>query len=117
MKNKDPLYISVRGCVSRNAAIDPSAFMRQKSSYQLAMLGITSQCSKAKDPKCADENPRSVPDETSGVSDVNGFISRLSKDNQRAMPGKYRNLPKGVSNVFILRVSTLGKNVGYTFTK
>ncbi|MEO6916221.1 MAG: glycosyl hydrolase family 28-related protein [Chitinophagaceae bacterium] len=97
--------------------LDPTGFTRQKSGYKLAMLGITSQCSKSKDPKCADENPRSVADETIGITDVNSFITALSRDNQRAMPRRYRNLPVGVSNVYISRVSTLSGNAGYTFNK
>src|SRR5205823_4225456 len=85
--------------------MDPSAFMREKGSYKLAMLGISSQCSKAKNPNCTSEDPRSVADAVTNVGDLNGFIAKMSKDSQKAMPRKFRNLAAGVSNILISRVS------------
>lgn len=97
--------------------MEPTAFMKEKGSYKLAMLGITSQCNKSKNPTCTSEDPRSIPDNAANVPDVNSFIARMTKDGQKALPRKYKNLPAGVSNIFISRVSTMGANTGYTFTR
>jgi hypothetical protein len=97
--------------------MDPTGFMREKGKYKLAMLGISSQCSKSKNPNCTSEDPRSVADAVINVSNLDAFIARMSKDSQKAMPRKYKNLPAGVSNILISRVSTYTANTGYTFTK
>ena len=83
----------------------------------IAMLGITSQCFKSKNPKCVSEDPRSIADNSANIPDMSAFISDLTREGQKAMPKKYRNLPDGVSNIFISRVSTLSGNTGYTFIK
>jgi hypothetical protein len=103
--------------VSMINKLDPSAFLREKGSYKVAMLGISAQCSKSKNPNCVSEDPRSVADAVANVPNLDAFIARMSKDSQKAMPRKYKNLPAGVSNILISRVSTYTANTGYTFTK
>jgi hypothetical protein len=94
---------------------DPTAFLSQKTGAKLAMLGITSQCFKAHDRLCSDENTRTAADKMLNVPDKNKFINELTADNRRALPRSYRNLSPGVSNIFISRVSVLTNNTAFTF--
>ncbi len=96
---------------------EPLLFLNQKTSSQIAMLGITSQCFKNADSTCIDENPRSVADGTRNINDLTAFIMALIKDNRKAMPKPFAKLPVGTSNIYISRVCTYNGNTAYTFKK
>jgi hypothetical protein len=94
---------------------NPFDFLKQKNAAGIAMLGISSQCFKSYDPGCADENIKSYPDQLLNVKQKNDFIYQLTRDDRKAVPGRYRNLPDGISNILISRVSVLTGTTAFTF--
>jgi hypothetical protein len=94
---------------------NPAAFLSQKTGARLAMLGITSQCFKSLDRSCADENTSTAADRMVNVPDKNKFINELIADNRKALPRSYTNLPAGISNILLSRVSVLTNNTAITF--
>jgi hypothetical protein len=97
--------------------MNPLSFLQKPTKSKIAVIGISSQCFKSKDANCADESPLSINDSLNNISHARSFISKLSMDNRKAMPRRYKTLKDGVSNIFISRVSTLNGNTSYTFRK
>jgi hypothetical protein len=96
---------------------DPRAFLRSRPSSRIAMLGISTQCFEMHNIKCTTGNPQSIPDISVNVPDLNKFISQLTTDTRKAMPGAFVTLPAGISNIYISRVSTTNGKTAYTFQK
>ena len=84
---------------------DPSSFLQQNMTSQIAMVGITTQCFNIAGITCATGDPQSLEDRSINVPNVDKFINDLTKENRKAMPIPYTNLADGISNVYISRVS------------
>jgi hypothetical protein len=96
---------------------EPRAFLKNKTSSRIALLGITYQCVGTSNIQCTTGDPRSFPDVSVNVQEVNKFINQLTADTRKAMPRPYLSLPAGVSNIYISRVTTSNGKTAYTFQK
>ncbi|MBE7173727.1 MAG: hypothetical protein INR73_24355 [Williamsia sp.] len=94
---------------------NPVDFLKAKTSAQIAMLGISTQCFKQADKNCTNENPLSVPDKLVNVSTVESFLKELTSDNRRANPQPYTYLAAGVTNLYISRVFAYTAKGAFTF--
>jgi hypothetical protein len=93
---------------------DPYEYIKQGANSQLALLGSNAQCEDSR-PICA--TVLSIPDKTYGIKDVNTFIDNNTAFDLNQKPLLYRNLPAGVSNIFMSRVSIGASAKGIVFTK
>lgn len=95
--------------------INPFDFLKTNTSTQIAMMGISSQCFKPADKNCISEDPQSLPDKLVNIPAINPFLKDLTSDNRRAVPQRYTNLAKGVSNIYISRVFAYTAKGAFTF--
>lgn len=79
--------------------------------YKAAFLGLNAQCMDAKNKACA--MIYSVTDKMSDKLDLPVFLDDMTTLTRKSKPVKYNNLPAGVSNIYISRVSigTMGKGI------
>jgi hypothetical protein len=80
----------------------------------MALLGSTAQCFNGSE-GC--KNVFSIPDKTAGFSDLPAFLNEMMANNSKLKPVPYQNLPKGVSNIYISRISIGAARKGIVFTK
>jgi hypothetical protein len=94
--------------------MDALDFLRQTNSFKGAFLGITTQCFKTADPDC--KSIKSLPDRQSNVTDLYPFLDAQTEQDRTGRPVPFKNLPAGVSNIFISRVSLGSLDKGIVFS-
>jgi len=93
--------------------MDPLAFLKARGSFKAAGLGLNVQCFRANDPAC--QNISWVEDKWQNVPDINPYLDDLTAQTRESRPLLYKELPSGVSNVLITRVSfgTLKRSIEF----
>jgi len=90
-------------------------FIGKGGSWKGAFLGINTQCFNANDPSC--KSIASIPDATHNIGDINPFLDALTAQDRSTEPRMLRNLPAGVSNIYISRVTLGNMQEGILFSK
>jgi hypothetical protein len=93
--------------------MNPVDFLKDGGSYKGAFLGFNAQCFKADDPAC--KTILSINDQLHNVPDVNPFLDTMTARDRESRPILFRNLPAGVSNIYISRVSLGAMSNGIVF--
>lgn len=83
--------------------MNPVDFLKDGGSYKGAFLGLNAQCFRADDPGC--KSILSINDQLHNVPDANPFLDTMTTQDRESRPVLFGNLPEGVSNIFISRVS------------
>ena len=83
--------------------MDVLAFVEKGASYKGAFLGLNAQCFRNNDPAC--RYIIGINDRLQNVSDVNKFLDTQTAPARDSRPIPYSNLPAGVSNIYVSRVS------------
>lgn len=91
----------------------PLSFIRPEASYNGAFLGWSAQCFLPNNPAC---DVADMADRLVNVSDTSAFLEELTTADRSAEPLLLHELPKGVSNIYISRVSLGNMNRGIVFT-
>jgi pectate lyase-like protein len=92
--------------------VQPLGFLGQTPDYKGAFLGLNSQCF-GKDPACM--HIISIDDQTPNVADTNQFLDDMTAQDRENMPLLLKNLPSGVSNIYLSRVNLGAMNNGIIF--
>lgn len=85
----------------------PLDFLKNGASYRGGFLGLNAQCFVPTDPAC--KTITSIPDRLQNIQDVNMFLDKETAFDRLSRPVLYKNLPAGSSNIYLSRVSTVGK--------
>jgi len=96
-------------------ALNPLKFNTGDANFKGAFIGLTTQCFTPGNPNCADII--TVKDETKGSMKMDNFFPEMLADDRAAMPRKYNAVKKGVSSIYISRVSAGDCGTSITFTK
>jgi len=86
--------------------MDVLGFLKRPCSYKGAFIGLNAQCFRGNDPAC--KGITSIEDKWVNIDDVNGFLEKETSFDRGSRPLLYGELPNGVSNIYISRVSLLG---------
>jgi hypothetical protein len=89
------------------------AFLEKGATYKAAFLGLNAQCFRAKDPAC--RVIICIDDRLQNIGDLNSFLDKQTAPTRDSRPVLYANLPAGVSNIYISRVSfgTMGRGLSF----
>ena len=79
----------------------------------IGLIGANAQCF---DKSEACKNIISIPDKVYGVRDVNSFMETMTSFGRSSRPIPFTNLPDGVSNIYISRVSISPVSQALVFT-
>jgi hypothetical protein len=88
-------------------------FVSKQSAFRAACLGLTAQCLAVGNPGCA--NTVSYEPYFFNVKDQQAFMLSGLEDGRQAVPRQYTSMGKGVSNIFISRVSLGSFDQAITF--
>jgi hypothetical protein len=94
--------------------MDVLDFLQRGNSYKGAFLGLNAQCFKTGDPSC--NSILSLPDRVSNVKDLNAFLDVQTARDRISGPVLFKDLPAGVSNIFVARVSLGSLDKGIVFS-
>ncbi|WP_209138217.1 MULTISPECIES: glycosyl hydrolase family 28-related protein [Niastella] len=94
--------------------MNPYEYIKEGRNCHYALLGSNSQCF-ANTEAC--KNVISVPDKSYRISDTLRFIENNTAFDRSVKPVIYRNLPQGVSNIYVSRVTFGAAQKGISFTK
>jgi hypothetical protein len=83
--------------------MDPLAFLRNGGKSRAAFVGLTTQCFRPEDPAC--KEILSIPDRLLNVKDALAALDQGTAYDRESRPVLLKNLPPGVSNIYITRVS------------
>jgi hypothetical protein len=83
--------------------MNPLDIIRANTSYKAAGLGLNTQCFRPNDPAC--QNISWVEDKWQNLSDINLFLDDMTAQTRTSRPLLYKDLPAGVSNIYMTRVS------------
>jgi hypothetical protein len=92
--------------------LNPYENISQGTTARLALLGTNAQCITD-----ACQNVYSIPDKSYRVSDMPAFIENNTAFDRSQKPELFRNLPNGVSNIYLSRVSIGATKRGIVFRK
>lgn len=95
--------------------MNPVDFIRKGGTFKGAFIGINTQCFNKNDPAC--NSIASVPDVWHNVTDTSAFLDALTAQDRNTRPQMLRNLPAGVSNIYISRVTLGNMQDGILFGK
>jgi hypothetical protein len=82
--------------------MDVLGFLNSKANYKGAFLGLNAQCFNAKDTACKSIIP--IRDRTTNIQQLNSFLDSQTQEDRNDKPRIFKNLPDGISNIFISRV-------------
>src|SRR6202035_1388057 len=88
-------------------------FLNKGCNYKGAFLGLNAQCFNSHNPKC--DSIISINDQFRNVPDINSFFEEQTGQDRSSLPLLYKDLPQGVSNINISRVSIGNMNRGIVF--
>lgn len=95
--------------------MDVLDFLRKGASYRAAFLGMSVQCFRPNDPACA--AIPTIDDRLVNVADANAYIESETAFDRNSRPRLFKNLSPGISNIYISRISILGRRgEGISFT-
>jgi hypothetical protein len=94
--------------------MNPYEYIKEGKNSHYALLGSNTQCFSNTE---ACKNIYSVPDKVQRVTDTLKFIENMTSFDRSVKPVLYRNLPQGVSNIYVSRVTFGAAQKGITFTK
>jgi hypothetical protein len=83
--------------------LDPLDFLRDPVSYKGAFAGLNAQCFRTNDPAC--RNILMIGDQFRNIKDSIAFLDTQTAPDRLGVPQLYRNLPAGISNIDISRIS------------
>lgn len=92
---------------------DPLAFLGEKSDYKAAFLGLNAQCFRTNDPAC--RWITCINDRLQNIPNIYAFLDARTAQDRESRPVLLRDLPQGVSNIYISRVSFGAMNRGLDF--
>jgi hypothetical protein len=93
--------------------MDPLAFPGATPVYKAAFLGLNAQCFRTNDPAC--RWITCISDRLQNIPNINAFLDSQTAPDRESRPVLLRDLPQGVSNIFISRVSFGAMNRGLDF--
>lgn len=88
-------------------------FLGKECNFKAAFLGLNAQCFNRTDKNCQSIIP--VADRLQNVEDINSFLDNLTAQSRESRPRLTRELPRGVSNIYITRVSLGAMGRGIVF--
>jgi len=93
--------------------MDPLAFLEKGATYKAAFLGCNAQCFRKNDPAC--RVITCIDDRLQHINDLNKFLDTQTAPTRDSRPVLYTDLPDGVSNIYISRVSlgSLGRGLSF----
>jgi hypothetical protein len=94
--------------------MDPSAFLEAAVNYRAALLGLSVQCFRTGDPRCA--GIICVPDRMQNIRDIGTYLDTQTAQSRESEPQPLKNLAPGVSNIYISRVNLLDISKGIDFS-
>jgi pectate lyase-like protein len=93
--------------------VNPMNFQDKNGTYKGAFLGLTSQCANAKDPVCG--KMATVNDQWQDVRDTTSFLDLETAYDRVSRPELFKDLPAGISNIRLSRVSLGAMTRGVVF--
>ena len=96
-----------------NFKMDPLAFPGGTPAYKAAFLGLNAQCFRTNDPAC--RLITCINDRLQNITNINAFLDAQTAQDRESRPVLLRDLPQGVSNIYISRVSFGAMNRGLDF--
>jgi hypothetical protein len=94
--------------------INALEYVKPGTKARLALLGVNAQCF---DKREACNAVFSIPDKVSRVTDLPAFLDNMTSFDRSQKPLVFRNLPAGISNIYISRVSVGASRRGIVFIK
>jgi len=94
--------------------MNPYEYIKGGKNTQYALLGSNAQCF-SNTQACKDV--LSIPDKVQQVTDTLKFIDNMTSLGRSVKPVLFRELPQGVSNIYVSRVTFGAAQKGITFTK
>jgi hypothetical protein len=82
--------------------MDVLGFLNGKANYKGAFLGLNAQCFNPKDTACKSIIP--IRDRTTNIQQLNSFLDSQTQQDRDNKPRIFKDLPDGISNIFISRV-------------
>jgi hypothetical protein len=92
----------------------PYEYVKTGSAARLALLGSNSQCTDTKE---ACKTIYSITDQVTRISDMPAFLDNMTTFDRNEKPVLFRDLPGGISNIYISRVSIGASRRGVVFSK
>lgn len=93
--------------------MDPMDFLGKGTNYKGAFLGLNAQCFRANDPAC--RWIASIEDRLQNIKNINTFLDDQTAPTREGRPVLLKDLPAGVSNIYISRVSLGSMGRGLVF--
>jgi hypothetical protein len=93
--------------------MDPLDFLKGGAAFRAAFLGLNTQCFNTADPEC--KTIYSISDRLNNISDVYPFLDAMTLQDRMGSPRALKNLPAGVTNIDISRVTLGSMNEGIVF--
>jgi len=93
--------------------MDPSQFVNKGGTYRGGFMGFTTQCFTAGRAVC--DSIHSKEDRYNNISDRNTFINSMVMQDRQSIPKRFAQLPNGVSNIFLSRLSVGGCKTAIVF--
>jgi hypothetical protein len=93
--------------------MDPLDFLKGGAAFRAAFMGINTQCFNATDPGC--KTIYSIPDTLNNIREVYPFVDAMTLQDRTGSPRLLKELPPGVSNIAISRVTLGSMNAGIVF--
>lgn len=94
--------------------LSPHEYIKSGTAAKIALLGSNSQCTDARK-EC--QNIYSIPDQVYRVTDMPAFLGNMTAFDRSQKPELFRNLPDGVSNIYMSRVTIGASRRGIVFSK
>ncbi len=93
--------------------MDVLSFLEKNATYSAAFMGLNAQCFRTSDPAC--RLIIGMEDRLQNVNDLHKFLETQTAPSQESRPVLYSDLPGGVSNIYISRVSfgALGRGLSF----
>lgn len=94
--------------------LNPYEYIHAGTAAHVALLGGNAQCF---DNRAICKDVFCIPDKIQRVSDMPGFLDNMTAFERKEKPVLYQNLPQGVSNIYISRISIGASKRGIVFSK
>ena len=94
---------------------NPLAFVKSQATYRGLFFGITAQCFNVPGVTCTNLNPVTVAEKMINISKRDDFTIKMAGATRSAIPRQWAAPKKGISNVFISRVTVGVAAKGITF--